>query len=549
MTQASLFDKKDVHNPLDQYDPNRISMSAKTSKSKNKELISKYNLFQDQMISRYYIGQELSYRKIQQMLKDPVIAFSMALLTSIIASLPYTVKCHDQLQKKIIEHHLDLHYKKLMRGLCLSIAYGYAFCQKIYKKEDVRFVDSYPDKDGHTDFRVVFEGKIDSISKIKFISPSQSNLQYWVSSKDEEILYIRQYLQSISDFYQVGRNQLVWFSHGDVFDPVFGKSRLANVETHYDAGLILLRYLFEELDQSSSTKYEVRYPTGMSIVDGEQIRNEEIAELLLKEITEGITGYVLPSDSDPNSNEPKWSVKVDKEAAESTEKLQKAINDLIDHANSMKAMGLFVPPNLSATTQGGDFGDAEASMELLMFIENSFVSDLERVIATDFIDDILKINFRKNDISPYEFSIDKSLFNRRQVMKEVLNRSLQITGQAFTSGRGIPEYLPDLKGMLEQLDIPYEDVIESYKMIQVGDIKAGEEFNMSLGDAIRSSNERAENQRQQEQSDVDQTSDSREEQPLDQDIKNEQREESRVTERKSRKVRDGGPKNTVTPGA
>lgn len=523
-----------TNNPLDEYG-DRISFSRAGEKTSTMFYQKYYSSQPEQSIYPFRIC--LDYRTIKKMNEEAAIAFSYALTSSIIASLPYTFKSPSSIQKQVVDYHLKEQLNDIIDGLCTAIYNGYAFGQKIYEKKDVVFTDAVQDDDGIIDTRVVFEGKIDTIKKIKFIDPATYSLKYFIKSKTEELRRVEQWNPSFNKRVSINRENLVWFCDGDPFDKIFGRSRYINIQKDWEIANVLWKYILEGIDGLTNNKVEVRYPEGITPTgNGGQTPNHVLAKDLLDALVSGSGSYTLPSSMDKEGKDYAWSVKYLTESSGQNVAIYNTIKDLYVLVCNRMSLGLFIPPNLNPVSESTSLGESQTSMELMMMIQQKFVEKIEQTISKDYIDDILTLNFKKEDIVPYSFALDKSIFNKRQIMKELLMTMVKINGQLLTSGSGVPDVLPDLKSILEQLDVPYSDVVENYKMLitQNGHFNASGEFEENDPEPFENTDEN-----------IDENT---EEGALDEELDNEKREESREAERPPRTIKNGSRK-TNTPGA
>lgn len=526
-------------------DENVISVSSVRSKTELRNI--NFNFLRDPEIQTSML-RTFSYKTIKQMNADPIIAFSYAVLSSVISSLPYNIRCENKIQEAVIRHTLERHYVELMQGMCTGIYYGFSYAQKIYKKEEVRFTHRVENKKGVPKEEVLYAGAIDGVHKLKWLDPSVCATGYVANRRTEELKYVYQYIERKKVI--VPRRDLFWFGGEDVFDPIFGKSRYLNIYFPWECTKILSRYLLEGIDSTSSSMIEIRYPIGtINMGNGETAHGSEVAKILRDEIVSGNTSYIIPSTRDSHGKEV-WSVQVNRDAAEANSAIYDTIKDLIIMYYGQVMMGMFMPPALNPVDEAKDLGDSETSMELLMLTSETLVRKMESTIRKDLIDDVVKMNIPKDQISPYSFEIDKSIFNRRQMIKELVTTMLTIVGQGITSGSAIPRNLPDLEALLTQLNVPTTAVDTVFKTLSLSDASLqSDKIVETLKEKKIEKTEQAEKDKLA--SDTALTSNPLEAQDgvLDKAIDQKQREGSRVAPRKSEKMKDGGRRPTVIKGA
>jgi len=320
---------------------------------------------------------------------------------------------------------------------------------------------------------------------------------------------------SVFEDNKVYRNNLIWFATGTPFDKIFGRSRYINIAKEWEITIVLLRYLLEELDRNASPPVEVGYPEGNTYdpVTLTRVENALLAKRYVGEITSQL-GYIKPNKYDEKGN-PLWSVKIlDNWTTSGAEN----IREHIKFYNVLKTIGLFLPSQFSPFQVKGNSsgaGELEVALEMFMFTQESLLVELEDTISRDYLDDVLMMNIPRQNRVNYDFRIDRSIFNRRQLMKDLVITLLRLNGQMLTSGKGIPREMPDLRAIFEQLNIPFNDTVELFYNLTNSDENQSPEAGGLLDDDI------------QEDKDND---------------------ENRQTERTPRKVKDGN-KETIIPGA
>lgn len=471
-------------------------------------------------------GETLTFGVIARMMRTQVVAFCVGLISSTIRSLPFSVKSEDPLIKQFIDKIMTKHYSEIVDGLVTSFYNGYAFAQKRIDKQRVIFTER--DEDGNPE--IVFDQTMDVYSKFKFIDPIDSRIYYNYNMKIDEIDSIEQ--KSGLDTTKVGRNELVWMSYGSPFRKVFGRSKFVDIYTPWELLNVFSRYALEETDRNSSPPIEVSYPDGFTKnrETGELEDNMVVAYDIAKSVVTSVA-YAIPSSRDKNNGERVWEVKVLKDWVTTG---HDAIKSQIEFANTLIALGLGVPPQLSpfsTKTGASGAGEVEVGLEMLMLSIEPIVDDIQSTIVRDVIDPILRMNFREEGIVPYEFAIDKTVFNRRQLAKEVLINQLQVQGQMLTSGQGIPDEVVDISSLLRHLGIPISKVESAYpELLDLRD------------DSVDQSNKSSDNPDAQ----PDTESGSAEDGPLKRKIQN---DKDNTVNRKTKRRSRAGAKSGIISGA
>lgn len=426
------------------------------------------------------ISDSITFSVIKKMNRDPVIAFSYAVLSSIIRSLQYNFTSEDKLQQKIVADMLEKHYDKIVENLCTAIFNGFSISQKLWVKKFVRYVDTKFVDGGGNSKTILFEGFIDYIDTIKNIDPSIASLKYIVDRKTEQLKYIQQEVADNKErAITIYRKQLIHFATGSSFDKMFGRSRYINAYIPFEIGMILNKFLLKAMDDSAASPIEVRYPTGTTYdtETNSSIDNYAKASQLLDSLVK-TNAYAIPSDTFKESSIRQWEVNL---KTDWQDKISSKIVESIKTQDYKKAIALFIPPAL-CPVEGNDNGDMQAGLEQIMFIEEPFVGEIESVIKSDFIDQILAMNFNEETIAPYSFAIDKSMFNKRQIIKELVSLVVRTNGTLLASGKTFsPKLMPDMEAIFKQLGIPFKQTFDIYDKI-IGDTDSSDDISSDTKD-------------------------------------------------------------------
>lgn len=436
-----------------------IRLGGKSSKTKGSTLAninSIYKMYED-------APALINFKTIKQMNRDPVIAFNYAVLSSIIRSLPYSITSKDKMQEEFLKYILDRFYDRVVEVLCTGIYNGFSIQQEIWGKKHVSFYENYVDDNGVLQVEKLFDGVIDDIVEIKAIDPGSKNILFYVDMYKETLYSVAQYDTEVKGSYlEIKREQLIHHSTGNPFNRIFGRSRYVNIAAAHEISKIVYKYILKIMDDNSDCPVEVGYPPGSTIdPDTNQlVSNYDLALKLSEDVAQN-TEFVIPTEPYPDTNIPKWHVKV---KTDWEKKNADSLFKYLHFLNNQKTIGLFMPPQFAPDTDEDSSTSYQAAMELLMFVEEPLVTEFEETIKRDLLDRFLAMNFSLDSIVGYNFNIDKSLFNRRQIMKELVMNLTRINGQHISSGK-IPEMTPDLESIFNQLNIPIKPTMEIYRNI------------------------------------------------------------------------------------
>lgn len=476
---SRIVNRKSIIRNIGRNDIQQANVGVSSQRRKLKGDVAEISL--SKSLSAYEgISDVISFSVIKKMNRDPVIAFCYAVLSSIIRSLQYNFRSEDKLQQKIVEDMLDRHYDIIVENLCTAIYNGFSISQKLWVKKFVRYVETKFVDGGGNSKTILFEGFVDYIDTIKNIDPSITSLKYIVDRHTEEIKYVQQEVADNKErAITIFRKQLIHFATGSSFDRTFGRSRYINAYIPFEIGMILNKFLLKAMDDSAASPIEVRYPTGTTYdsVANKAVDNFSKASELLDSLIK-TNAYAIPSDTFKDSNVKQWEVNL---KTDWQDKISSKIVESIKTQDYKKAIALFVPPAL-CPVEGNDGGDMQAGLEQIMFIEEPFVGEIERVIKRDFIDQILAMNFNEETVAPYSFSIDRSMFNKRQIIKELVSLMVRTNGTLLASGKTFtPKLMPDMESIFRQLGIPFKQTFDTYDKL-TGDTDSSDDITSDTKD-------------------------------------------------------------------
>lgn len=391
------------------------------------------NFFMEE--TEVYNGDKIPIRTYKKMAADPEISFGTKLIKSWIGSLPFSIETGDRRIKRVLEYALGNVWSSLVRDLLDSIILGFSFGEKVWQREDVILSDSVQGKE-----KIIFNGKIVSLEKIKFLDPTL-NFSYYKNKKDE-ITKVEQW--SGSEKITVDRDKLVWFALDKKYSGVFGQSRYKNIYTQWYYSKVNHKYTLNDLQKRGSPHIEVRYPEGTTILDdGSEVDNSVVARKIAEQLTSD--GVVAMPSRVNEEGEFKWSVKYADTKQDSS---KSPFIDYLKYSDKKKLKGLGVPP---AVTDGdSNFSTLDAQGDMLVIIVEDIVNQLEEVIQKDVVNDLVDHNFGPKAKSLVDLKIDKSALGRRQISKEILKNMIR-TGSSM-EGKTLASW-PDPASLMNELGI------------------------------------------------------------------------------------------------
>lgn len=399
-----------------------------------------------------------------KMRRDPDIKFNTLLLKGWISSLKYSIDCDDEAVRRVVDRAIARIYTQAIRGMLTSIAYGFAFGEKVWQRQIEDMSDPPPDEDDPDD-RFVLQRNVVSLRKVKFIDP-RADVKFFKNKRDElDHVTQNQFPKEV----KVMRPKLVWFTLDDEFDCLFGESRYKGIYNEWFQGNVTLQQLNRHVHRTGSPPLKIRYQNGMIWDPSTQsnILGVEIAKAMAKAyLSQGL--ILLPSERDQDGNF-LWDMEFDK--IENTDTAP--FTNVLDVLTARKAKGIGVPPSLA--TGAANLGDANTQTEALIIVVEDLVDQLESVFQSDIVDQVVDYNFGPQYVSRVKFSIEKSGLGRRKVFKEIFVNVLR----TMMSKDGFePANYPDIVEMGEELGIPMKRLSK-----QVVRVKSDNEGDTPAADA------------------------------------------------------------------
>lgn len=409
--------------------------------------------------------EALSWDDISKMSRDPVISFALLLVKSTIKSLSYNVDCDDALQKLIIEKTLEEHFQNIISGLSTSYENGFSIGQKFFEKRKVRKTGMNFDRNGDGTLSVLYDGTLDLIRDITFISPKTSNIKYYVDKTTRELAYIVKTKRD-GTTKKIYIKDLIHCSYDNTFNKVFGRSKLVDSYLPWKIGTIISTGELSEIDSAKNPhKIEVGYPKGFSQNESNrQVDNSIIAFGIANKVASR-SYYALPSETYSDGKTPKWYIKKSEASNKTSTDNTSRFESFRAYSEKNKALGIGVPWQIviGGTTNNGELS---TSIDVMMFLLNNFIESIENSIRVHVLDDVISMNMTAAKIVDYKFSIDRLVYGNRDAITKILQIGMTLHSQMIASGKGVPDRIADISKLMERVGIPTIDVSAAFKGIK-----------------------------------------------------------------------------------
>lgn len=383
-------------------------------------------------------------RIYRQMSNDSTITIATIIVQGIISGLKYHISALDPIVQSVVDQAYKKTHADIVRNLVRTgFQDGFCFGEKIWERET--FTVNKINENGESE--VLYQGVGVSLSRVKWIDPS-AQIKFFKSKKTGQLVHLEQQQQGKT--IKVPANKIVWFALDKQYDNIFGRSRYKAAYPYWYNTKIGQQWSLRHLERTGEPILIGRHPSGTSLVRTDPtkpesvIANSSIMLNLLRGMKSG-SRVTLSSDRDKESKEYVWDVEYVEPKESHIDSFLKW-EDQNEH-KKLAALGVFA----SLVLPGSNFSDADAKLDLLISILEDLVSQIEKAIRSDVIDQAISYNFGPEYINQVDFSIDRGGLGRRNILKEVLNTTLRMS--ASQDGRYLIQW-PDIQAMLKELGIP-----------------------------------------------------------------------------------------------
>jgi cell wall-associated NlpC family hydrolase len=132
---------------------------------------------------------------------------------------------------------------------------------------------------------------------------------------------------------------------------------------------------------------------------------------------------------------------------------------VLDLLEKQKAQSLGV---FGAFVGKSNFSELDAKEDLVMITVEDIVDQIEQVVRTDVVNQIIAYNFGPKRIDEVEFEIDRNSLGRSKMIKEILKSAMQIQSSYAALGY-FADAMPDTKAMCADLGIPVRSQLDQFE--------------------------------------------------------------------------------------
>lgn len=395
-----------------------------------------YNSVYNAAYSRlgYYQTSDIPISVLDTMRRDSQVALAMAIIKYPITTLNFTVNCDNPTIKAFVDYNLRNKWSRFLRDALLALDYGFNGFEKVWNTKRISI-------DPGKNQRKIENEKFIVLEKLKPIHPN--TLQLRLDS-----------LNNFSGLVQTGSGRDVtlstqksmMFTYQLEYGNYFGRSRMVPAYEPWYWKIIATQFFLRWMERRSIPPYIVSYPTGMTnSTGGTQYSNSALALKLAQAI--GAYGNVtLPSTSDDKGNK-KWDISTIK--GDSSQNL--TLDTVVESVFNIGILrGMLVPDQKALGAL-----DPSVASDLFLSTLEDIVVDIEAMVNRELVAPLVAWNFPKKDIVACTVNIDDIDFEKRQEMRKILMKFMDIIATFVKNTGGLPfDLLPDMNKIYEILDIP-----------------------------------------------------------------------------------------------
>lgn len=404
-----------------------------------------------------YNPSEIPLDIIEKMSRDPTIALGTAIIKHTVSGLNKRVDCEDEKQGKIIFNIINKVYNQTTNSLTDAVKIGFAGGEKCWDYKRILIKDF--DENGNK--KTIVDDYFYVLDKIKFPNPKTIRIRV---DKKGNFLGFTQISPLDASYIKVNSNKTVLYSHNMQWGNWFGLSRYVNIYPAWYWSTVLNQFALKYYERLGQPLTKVKAPPGTSTnANHEKVDNLTYA-LQIGQGAISNSVVAIPSVFDKNSQKPLWDIEYVGDVPRGN-----MFIDILNHFDTMKLRGLFIPDRLGLASDGSPHSASGASagdtLDVFIMTEQALAGDLECVWNEQIIPDIQRNNFEEDEIVEAKLVIEKLDYSKKLLLKDMLLRMIMTEAGAMRDGN-IPKHLPSLTKICQMLDIPVEKFNEIFDEVK-----------------------------------------------------------------------------------
>ena len=350
---------------------------------------------------------ESTYEVYRRMLQHPTVALGRAAALSPIKAAEYSWASDDNVPDEMVETMqtiVDPHWSAMIRDLCSAIDFGFTPFERVW---DV-------------------DASIVVLRRLKPLDPAATTVLVDESGnlaglKNGEVT--------------LDTSTAAVYTNDKYLDDWYGRSRLENIRSvAYEEWMRIAQQQARYYRKHAGIVPIVRYPQGVSMVNGTETDNFDIARSVMEHVAKG-GGVTMPnelaSDTEELSRRGGGRRELSAWAIEFMSAASGAGAEFLDglrYYDSLMLRGLLVPERAVIEGQHGTLAEAGAHANIALNIAEATLRDFVAWINANIVDPLVAANYGSNWVGSVRIEAAPLVDERRVVLRRILEAVLTNPG-------------------------------------------------------------------------------------------------------------------------
>lgn len=389
----------------------------------------------------YYNPEEIPIATLEKMRRHPQVALGLALQGLPIRSLGFRTESPSAEAAAFGKEMFTPIWSSLLRDTMTAIPFGFYIGEMILQRGAMKSVTV----DSRTGRRrtVLDRDDVISLKKVKGVYPDQIKIKTDAHNNFKSAVQV--YGGRDID---IPANRTFRFTLDEEFGNFYGRTRLRPVYKPWYQSEIIMQFLLRYFDRRGTPPVIVYAPPGQTYDPNTGTTKQNL--LMARDF-----GYALLSNSvgvlpfvESNAGHQKWDVKY-----LADDRRGDMFVGILEVLYAMILRGMFIPENVVGLSFDGKLEGTSNSADFFILMLESLINDAEEAINNGLYAPLLALNSEDWAAAGARLKIDKLMWSRRAVLKEVLMQMLRVTTEAVRQGMR-PKGMPSQVDILNALDVP-----------------------------------------------------------------------------------------------
>lgn len=390
----------------------------------------------------YYNPEEISVATIEKMRRHPQVAIGLAMIRLPIMSLNFRVESESDEVIAYGKKMLTPIWLPTLKDMLTAIPFGFFLGEKVFSRGPMRVTQVSP-KTGQRKV-IINRDDVVVVKKVKGVYPSNVRIKVDSLNNFKQAFQVYNNAETIP----IPPERTFRFTPDEEFGNFFGRTRLKAVYKPWYQSEVLMQFMLRYFERQGTPATIVWAPPGRTkdSQTGETYDNLDQAKNL---------GYALLSNSvaampfkESASGKKMWDITM-LGSEQRGDMFVSALSVLF----AMILRGMFVPDKVLGMNFDAKYDGGANQADFFILMEESLVMEVERSITNELLLPCLEFNDTKWALAGGEVKMDRLLWSRRSILKEVFMQMIRSVNQGLRDGY-VPSSIPSFSEMAGALDIP-----------------------------------------------------------------------------------------------